>query len=76
VTVVAVEAMVAIESLVAGEPAVRSTDGVSTTESVSPAGVSAAPETATTAVAAASAARVRGHAAGENQHSDQCSQPS
>jgi hypothetical protein len=68
VKVVAVEAMMAIESVVAGEPAVRTTEGVS------PAGVSAT-EATTTAVAAASAARIRRRAAGENQHSDQCNQP-
>jgi len=69
VKVVAGEAVMAIESVVAGEPAVRTTEGVS------PAGVSATAEATTTAVAAASAARVRRRAAGENQHSDQCSQP-
>ena len=66
---VAVEAMMAIESVVAVEPAVRTTEGVS------PASVSATGEPTTTAVAAASAARVSRRPAGENQHSDQCSQP-
>jgi hypothetical protein len=77
--VMPLEAVVAIEPVMAAESSVwpsprmsaaervPAADGVATTEPT--AGVSAAP------VAASAAARVCRRAAGEDQHSDQCSEP-
>jgi len=72
------------EAVVAAEPSVRSPEGVPPTESVSaptesvsaPTEPTARVSTATTAPVAASAVCVRRCAAGKNQRSDQCNQPS